>query len=304
MSSRALPLILTVDVGPDDAVLGAGGTPLPSWERTEAGIPVVRRVLEGLEDELALALPATWFIRADEKVRSQFGTFDAVFAKCRSALEDAFARGHEAAWLVQFAREPQARLPSLAAAHDALKARGLAIRSARAGELRHDNASMAALDALAIAFDSSALPGRVRVEDGWGIDWQETPAAPYRPSTADYRVPGEPSLALWEIPLSTLPVLAPYDASPLQRYVNPCMQARYLWPALEHALREATQLVCVLHPDEVAPRAGGGHPLIAYSPEILAENLRGIVRAAAACGRQATFVTLAAFGARFRGRAS
>jgi len=276
---------------------------MPSWDRTEAGLPIVKDVLKRLEGELGRPLPATWFIRADEAIRRQFGTYDAVFRRFDAALREPFAQGHEAGWLVGFSScGPQFGLPGteLQPVLSELVEQGWRLRSARAGELQHDNASMAALDSLGIAFDSSALPRRRRLEDGWGIDWEGTPQRPYRPSLADYRIPGEPERAIWELPLTTVPMLAPYDVRALPRYLNPCMHGSYLWPALEAIVRDASYLLCILHPDEAIARTDGGHPLIAYSAEVLAENLRGIVRACAACGRAVSFKTVADFGAGLR----
>jgi hypothetical protein len=287
-----LPALLTIDVGPDDAVLGAGRTDSAAWGRSEAGLAVLTDSLKRLEDELGAPVPATWFIRADEAIRRQLGSYDAVVRKCQELLHASFSRGHEAAWLVQ---PPCAELRSV---HEALRAGGWLARSARAGELTHDNRSLAGFDALGIAFDSSALPGRARLEEGWGIDWRGTPERPYRPSVSDYRVPGEPSLAIWEIPLTTLAIRAPYDAHPVARYVNPCMRGALLWPALEHVIADASYLLCVMHPDEAIARQDRGHPLIAYSADNLRANLRRIVRSCVDSGRGVSFTTVADFGAR------
>jgi hypothetical protein len=118
---------------------------------------------------------------------------------------------------------------------------------------------------IGIEFDSSALPGRTKTDPGWQVDWATTPSRRYRPSVADYRVPGSPRLAICEVPLSTVSIRAPYDAAPLARYVDPCVHPSLLWQNLEAALADMEYLLCILHPDEVVPRTdAGGHPLIAY----------------------------------------
>ena len=292
-----IPAILTVDIGPDDAVLGNGRAALPRWERTEAGLSLLRDRLHALEDEFGMAIPATWFVRADDLIVRQLGRADGAFRKFELFLRAAVAAGHEAGWLPQQPAEDGAPdvAQHLARTHSALSSLGIRIRSARAGKLGHDNASMAALDALGIEFDSSALPGRTRIEGGWCLDWAGTPRNPYRPSVADYRVPGEPHLDVCEVPLTTLPMQAPYDAASLERYVNPCMHSTLLWPGLSGVLRDADYLLCVLHPDEIVPRRSGGHPLIGYSADVFSSNLREMVRACRDHGRKISFMTLAGF---------
>ena len=95
--------------------------------------------------------------------------------------------------------------------------------------------------------------------------------------------------------MSAVPILAGYDAQPLRRYVNPSFHPALLWPCLEEVLGESTYLLCLLHPDEAVPRDNAGHPLIAYSPRIVLENIRRIAAACTARGRRPAFMTLREF---------
>src|SRR5688572_8899209 len=214
-----LPVMLTVDLGPDDAVHGEGRSDALSWERTARGLATMTEAFRSLENDLGAAMAITWFVRADAAVERHLGSGTAVLRMFAPLLSRAAQAGHELAWLAQLPGEMDARaLDDLARIHSGFVAEAFAPKSARAGELRHDNASMAALDALGIAFDSSALPGRVRRDGGWRLDWAGTPAHPYHPSVADYRRPGEPHRRIIEIPFTTVPIRAPYDAAPLARY--------------------------------------------------------------------------------------
>lgn len=280
--------MLTVDLGPDDATLGAGRSASSAWDRTSDGLARLDAALGRLEAELGAAIPVTWFVRADAIVGRQFGSALGAFERFDPFLRGVQARGHELAWLAQGAE-------GMAQTHAQLVRAGYAIESARAGELSHDNASLAALDALGVAFDSSALPGRTRGGDGWRLDWAGTPAGAYHPSCDDYRVPGAPALDLLEIPLTTVPIRAPYDAAPLARYVNPAMHASVFAPAVA-AVPGGDYALCVVHPDELVPRASGGHPLIAYDADTFVENLRCLARASAGRGRALSFTTVGAYG--------
>lgn len=299
-------MVLTADVGPADAVLGSGHAIDSSWEETDAGLLACRETLQSLEARFGFALPVTWFIRADELIERQFGDRCAIFARFAELVRSAASNGHEIGWLPQVyagtSEQPGAiNYDDLSATHVALERVGVAVRSVRMGNCFHDDRTMALLAALGIANDSSAVPGRTKVDLGWRMDWSSTPMAPYRPSATDYRIPGDPSLDLIEVPLTVRPLKAPYDAAPLLRYVNPCMHHEFFGQNLREVVDTAGYLLCIFHPDEaVAPRHGRGHPLVAYSRQELERNIRHLVSIANDAGRTISFQTLGQFAASLR----
>ena len=295
---RDLPVFLTVDVGPDDAILGAGDSEAGSWTRTHEGLGGLLHVLGEVEKASGLRPVVTWFVRADALIESQFGSALAVFHSVMPVLEARLSRGDELAWMPQlYSRDDsRVRYRDLNRVHGQLTEAGFAPVSVRMGNCYHDNRSIAVLAALGIEFDSSAVPGRSRLDGGWRMDWTGTPATAYHPSVHDYRVAGEPGLEILEIPMSVVEMKAPYDAGPLLRYVNPCMRPEFLWPSLEKGLDSVPYLLCTSHPDEVVARKDG-HPLIAYSQNVFRENLLAIVRESAAIGRQVAFRSVRSFHA-------
>ncbi|MDQ0513081.1 hypothetical protein [Ancylobacter amanitiformis] len=291
-----LTIHLTVDVGPADAVLGRGGDIDADWSATLQGSELLFEALARLADRRGEPVGTTWFLRADRLIHAQFGDRLAIVERFEQLVARHVAHhggpAPELGWMPQLYGSGSAAIDhdDLAQTHAKLAASGRAPCSVRMGNCYHDNRTMAALAELGIAFDSSALPGRVKMEGGWRLDWSPTPDHPFRPSRADYRQPGVPALDIIEVPLTMLPIQAPYDAVPLARYVNPAMRAELLWPGLADLVATREDLVLIVHPDEVYPaRQAAGHPLIDYSIQTLMANLARLEALAQRIGRRASF---------------
>src|SRR5262249_29889442 len=121
-------------------------------------------------------------------------------------------------------RDEAAACEQIVSTFRAIGRAGLAFESVRIGEAWHASRAMCTLDTLGLRVDSTAIPGRSRNDDVLSFDWRPTPAQPYHPSRKDHRVPAAPgseeSLAILEIPMTTVPIRADYDREPLARYLN------------------------------------------------------------------------------------
>ena len=291
--------------------MGNGHETDSSWSRTEAGILVIRDAFHELEDEFGIKIPATWFVRADRIIGRQFGMSTAIFRNFSTFLHARTQDSHEIGWMPQvyetnYAPESGTHLQQtepystqLYEIHEDLIELGYPVNSVRMGDCYHDNQTMDAISRLGIRFDSSALPGRSKFDSGWRLDWSVTSAHPYFPSLSDYRLPGDLHHRVLEIPLTLTPIQADYDRQPLLRYVNPCMQRKYLWQNLESILEKSSYLMCILHPDEIVLSHGEGHPLIAYSRKEVLYNLHRLVEICRQSGREPTFHTLEKAGGKF-----
>jgi hypothetical protein len=294
VAPRDLPIYLTVDIGPALAALGHGQSADADWTPTFRALPLLCETVSMLEDQLGQPMPMTWFIRADEGVQRQFGSKVAVVQRFLDAMAPTLLRSQELGWMPRLpvgVRDSSGH-DALDATHDQLLTLLSAIDSVRMGDLHHDNRAMGILDRLGVRFDCTAVPGRVKFDPGWHVDWRGTPASPYHPSIDDYRRPGTPHWNLLELPMTVIPMQAPYDREPLLRYVNPCFHAPFLWPALAQGLRDSAYLVCLWHPDELLPGPAGGHPMVSYSPATFASNLLRLADQAAACGRRPRFARI------------
>lgn len=293
--SDILPVHLTVDVGPADAVLGRGTDVDADWSATLRGAELLLDMLARLSNEWGQPVGSTWFNRADRLVEAQFGDRLAIIERFATLAGGRDLPSVETGWMPQLygAGSTAVDYDDLHLTHARLTVAGHAPHSVRMGNCFHDNRTMATLAALGVALDSSALPGRIKIEAGWRLDWSATPQHAFRPARADYRRPGVPALDILEVPLSMIPIKADYDRLPLARYANPAMWPSLLWPALAHALAGTDRLVLIVHPDEiVAGRHGAGHPLISYSAATCADNLRRLRTEAARFGRCLRFMPL------------
>jgi hypothetical protein len=295
---QQLEIFVTVDVGPADATLGHGHKAGGDWARTEQGVGIVRDVLKSLGDRYEKPVPATWFLRADRLIARQFRDpvhVIRMFSPIAGILE---RDRHEIGWMPQIyeAGRLEVLYDDLPWIYEQIKAAGLTPKSMRMGDCFHDNRTMRIVSELGICVDSSAVPGRQKSDGGWRMNWIGTPQSPYYPSIEDYRTPGFRRLDVLEVPLSVSPLMAPYDSAPLLRYINPCMRKEYFSEAIGSLLPSASNLVMVLHPDEVVPRPpGGGHPLVAYSAGELTGNLSNLIQSAILLKRPMSFHTLQEF---------
>jgi hypothetical protein len=261
--------------------LGKGHSATPTWSTTIDGLLLLCKLVDKLEDTLQLSVPITWFVRADQWIKAQFGHNLAIMHMLIDQIGHSRLKKHEVAWMPQLFVDGGASMyyDDLRTTHSDVTKLFPELTSVRMGDCYHDNNSMKVLDELGIQFDSSALPGRTKNDRGWKMDWQGTPLFAYHPSHEDYRRPGASSHRILEIPLSLLPISASYDRAPLLRYVNPCFHQHLLWPSLKQLLESIPYLVCIIHPDELIQRQAFGHPLVSYSADVFVANIINIVRA-------------------------
>jgi hypothetical protein len=287
-AARPLPVFVTLDVGPDDAVLGHAHERAPAWTRTAQGLEAMADVLRGLAAMLGAPAQASWFVRADRHLAAAEGDALAAHVRFGGFLRQRLAAGDTVGWMPQAysAHDGSVDLDDLATTCARLRAAGWPADAVRMGGCFHDPATMAALAALGVAVDCSALPGREKRDNGWRLDWRGTPAHAYFPSMHDYRRGGSPARELLELPLSMIALAAPYDTAPLARYFNPAMHPALLAPHLDDLAARTDYVQCVLHPDELVPPTGPGHPLVAYSAQACADTLGALCERIRAHGRE------------------
>jgi hypothetical protein len=295
-----LSIAVTVDVDNDGASLADARNRL-SWQGLKL-VPVIADIAH------ARGIPVTWFVRADPQLRAVYGSPSYLLEDQSALWRDLKGRGDEIGWhphLVSLAddgsfraeRDERRQEDDLRSTCAELRARKHEFFSVRVGEAIGSNIVMHTLADLGLRVDSSAIPGRRRHDEARTFDWAPTPNVPYRPSVADYRVPGHPALPILEIPMTALPVHAPFDPGPLLRYANlayrPAIFASALDRWFEADGRADTVLTLILHPDELMPGAQA-HPLYAFAPGALGENLNTLFDAADRRGFGVAGYTMAA----------
>jgi len=309
--SRPLTIALTFDLDPDvfdESISPTEARTKISWRGVSEGIPMIRERLAALGADCGVEPKPSWFVRVDNQIEAIWGRPGYLLEAYADLFRTIEAAGEEIAWHPHLYRrtdagwaqetDPAALTKAMERALEDMRALGYAPRTGRIGEAYGADALMAAFDQLGVAYDSTAMAGRKRVDAERTIDWEETPHRAYRPSCADHRIPGAPSRNVIELPMSMLKVRADYDSEPFLRYLDLSFHPRAVQPGLEALIASADYLITVTHPSAflagLAPP--GGHGLVAFDIAALEANFRAILDAAARCGRPVRFSTISALG--------
>lgn len=290
---------VTVDIDNDGATMRDERNAL-AWR----GLEFTDNLSRAMQDE---KLPTTWFVRADPQICNCYGSAAFLLLEHRERWARFVACGDEIGWHPHiyamrngvYEPEPDHErvADALRATHRELTANGLAFASVRMGEAIGSNTIMRALAQLGLRIDSSAIPGRQRTDASRSFDWGPSPNCPYRPSRSDYRVAGSTALPILEVPMTAVPVHAPYDQSPLTRYANLAYHPPIFAAAFERWLDGGADgerdmvLTLITHPDEVMP-AAHRHPLYAFDLDALRANLATVLTTARRRGFEVLGCTL------------
>ena len=256
------------------------------------------------EEAARRGIRITLFLRVDRQIADVYG--DAMeLVRRHGAMWRAFAdEGHELAWHPHLYRatpdgyvletDPEAGADLLRGTWDAMRQGGFEPVSVRIGEAWQCNATMHALSALGLRVDSTAVPGRTRDDAKRRFDWGPTPNRPYHPARHDYRVSGgADALPILEVPMTTVPIRAPYDTRPVARYLNPTYHAAIWREAVSSLLAgdPCRDVVLICHPDELMPRPS--NDLHSFGWDDFLRNLDHLHGRLAGTGREPSYRTLA-----------
>lgn len=248
------------------------------------------------------SLACTWFVRLDAQMEALYGHAAYILERYETEFRALRAEGHEVGWhphsyansggrwvqntSAEAVREELGKYAPLAKAYG--------ITSVRTGWGFHTNETMRELADAGFLLDSSAIPRPNYPWEESAKDWATTPRAPYFPSRADYRTPGEPRLPILEVPISVAEVAAPYDRERVVRYLNLAYHPELLREPLSGWLVHNDHLVTITHPYELMP-AREKHGLLAFDPGALKRNLSALEELSAEQAIELSFVTLSEF---------
>jgi len=206
-----MQIAVTLDI---DMVHYEAGRGFDEMEVTFDGL---RRCLEGFPD-----IKTTWFMRIDAQMEKIYGRANYIFEKHAAKIDWLRDKGHEIGWhhhAYAYDGKGWRQETDQAVVSEHLKRYGeIALKSglkiARMGWGFHTNSTMKAVDDMGFYIDASAMP---RPKYRWHAqvcDWSTSPRYPYHPSVRDYRIAGDPHLAIWEVPFTTIPVPMSTDTEP------------------------------------------------------------------------------------------
>jgi len=296
-----LRIVLTFDVEMDSFDRSIASTEAREWRGIEEGVPKIADILAEIRDDHGGGARATWFVRCDDQIGYMTGSRAHLLERYSALWQRRLDLGDEIAFHPHLYRQDGGRwsqdteLASLRAQIQrslaAMKNAGFHSRVSRVGEAFGSNAVMSVLDECGIFCDSTAMPGRVRVDKERSLDWGMTPTQPFHPSVDDYRVPGGPARRLLEVPMSMIRTRADYDREPLMRYLDLSFHPRALKDGLAALVGAAQTIVTVTHPSTMLP-GHAPHGLLSFSVEAFVENLRLLMQECLHQRRSFRFITL------------
>jgi len=309
-------LCLTIDTDPDG--LNALHPDRGNLEfRGLAAMPEFRAELDARRAQFGgEPVPVTWFIRADGQLRRAFGDALYLVRRYEKLWQEVLVARDELAWHPHLYRsggsdgteiltDPVEAAEELERTWTELTASSFfAPKAFRNGEGWHTRQTLAKVEQLGFAVDSTAIPGRTGPA-GHPMDWIGAPNQPYYPDPADIRR-SVPRRGILELPMSTWRFQASYDRAPKVRYIDPAVHEELFASGLEDweryvASSRADLLVWIMvfHPGEVLPRPGGDL-LFAHSREAVYRNVRELIERIHVRGDSFEFTTVSAAAERWR----
>ena len=237
MTERATPVVLAIDVEPDDPEFAPGSA--APWLGFERCVDLFQGIRDGLSRATGLPVRLTWFLRMDRQVALGYGSATWAAEKYATQFDRLRQSGDEIAlhthawrwdesgsrWIVDLGNDAwveECAQSSFAAYRDVF---GERCRAHRAGDRFMSNKLMAVLRELGVEVDLTAEPGMrgiamaaSRPHTADVPDMAPVPRVPYFPSRDDWRRPDpEPRASdLLMVPLTSAdpgPLLGPWRAA-------------------------------------------------------------------------------------------
>ncbi|CAG0969864.1 MAG: hypothetical protein OIN86_14260 [Candidatus Methanoperedens sp.] len=309
MNRDIFNIALTIDVDSDffDSSLSQPMKGEMQWNGIETGIPLLVETFKKYKDSFGNPVKITWFIRVDNQLKGIYEHAAYLLIKYRKLWEKFEENGDEIGWHPHLYRKLEGKWiqetrPSyikqdLKESYKAMIEAGFCPICSRIGEAFHSNEIMIELFRLGIKIDSTAMPGRVRIDTERHIDWKGTPYGPYYPSMTDYRLPGKKGdrIGILEVPMSMIETKTEYDKKSLKRYVDLSFRNHVMKDGLEAHIRNNDYLLSISHPSTILPLYNINHPLVSYDIAEVEKNLNTIISKCNILEKRIQFITVSEF---------
>ena len=171
------------------------------------------------------------------------------------------------------------------------------INTSRIGEAFFSNSIGSTLDELKIKFDSTALPGRNRIDQFRSFDWLKTTKDPYNPSKNDYSISQNNNYNFIEIPFTMINSIADYDTAPIKRYLDISFKHSCIKSGISEVVYDGNFLNMIIHPSTIIPGINKtkSHGLLSFDIKHVEKNLKYIIDLAVERGIEYKFTTVSKF---------
>lgn len=309
MNSEIFKIALTIDVDSDffDSSLSRNKKGELQWNGIETGIPLLVEMFKKYRDSFGNPVKITWFVRVDNQIKEIYKNAAYLLIKYRRLWETFEKRGDEIGWHPHLYRKSEGKWiqetrptyikQDLQESYKAMTESGFSPICSRIGEAFQSNEIMVELFKLGIRIDSTAMPGRVRIDEQRNIDWKGTPSSPYYPSATDYRIHGKENdrIGILEVPMSMIETRTEYDKKSLERYVDLSFRNHIMKDGLEAHIRDNNHLVSILHPSTILHIYDINHPLVSYNIAEVEKNLNTIISNCNILEKRIQFINISEF---------
>jgi len=257
-----IPLCIVFDIDNDFFLTPTENTDALEWLGLERGLPLALNRIREWGDQFGVKPAVTLLVRADDQIASFYDSPTKLFyevkefsSKCENQdvtfdigwHPHLYKKGPNS-WELELSGHAQ--YEQIKRTYEFIDRDVGDISVTRIGECLFSNDILKALKECSISVDSTALPGRI-VER---TDWRNCPEEPYYPKDDDFCAPG--GNGLLEVPMTVLPVQAPYETEPKLRYLNLNFGEHYLRESILENINNKKLIVTVIHPFEVFVSSG------------------------------------------------
>lgn len=273
-----------------------------SFSNLDISLEKISRKIEEIEDKIQLRIPISWFVRIDNQIKSELGSYDWLLKKYSKYWENEISKKNEIHWHAHiyenfndnwiFPKSDEFFLNNIEKIYRFITKNNFEPTCIRVGEAYMTNKIMNFLSDLGLSADSSCIPGRLRKDKEKFFDWSVAPNKPYFPSKFNYQLNDTNQKKFLEIPMNTISTKCSYDKSFLLRYANLAFKNQVIYNGLKEYIEKNNLLVTISHPYEFFEKFNNNNDLLSNNLNSLEKNINTIVKICKDLKKEVRFIRI------------
>ena len=273
-----------------------------SFSNLDFSLDKISNKVKEIEDKFQLQIPISWFVRIDNQIKSEFGSFDWLLKKYSMHWDKEISKENEIHWHAHiyenlnnnwaFPKKDEFFIKNIEEIFNFLLKNNFNPQCIRVGEAYMTNNIMNFLRGLGLKADSSGIPGRSRKDNEKLFDWSISPNKPYFPAKSDYRLNDLNEDDFLEIPMNTIKTKCIYDKSSLLRYANLAFNNDVIYKGLRQYIEQNDLLVTISHPYEFFENYNNNKNLLSNNLNSLNDNIKAIIEICKDCKKEIKFIKI------------
>ena len=273
-----------------------------SFSNLDTSLEKISSKIEEIEDKIQLRIPISWFVRIDNQIKSELGSYDWLLKKYSKYWENEISKKNEIHWHAHiyenlndnwiFPKSDEFFLNNAEKIYRFITKNNFEPKCIRVGEAYMTNKIMNFLSDLGLKADSSCIPGRSRKDKEKFFDWSVAPNKPYFPSKFNYQLNDTNQKKFLEIPMNTISTKCSYDKSFLLRYANLAFNNHVIYNGLKEYIEKNNLLVTISHPYEFFEKFNNNNDLLSNNLNSLEKNINTIVKICKDLKKEVRFIRI------------